>query len=49
LNFILCKLSGSAPPCADELTVIVTSVNPEIEPDNVNAVAPLASVLFVTT
>tara|TARA_B100001093_G_scaffold420965_1_gene413100 strand:+ start:789 stop:938 length:150 start_codon:yes stop_codon:yes gene_type:complete len=49
LNFILSNASGSAPPCADELTVTVTLLKPDIEPDNVNDVAPLASVLFVTT
>jgi len=47
--FILCNDSGSAPPCADEFTVTVMSVNPEIEPARVNAVAPFASVLLVTT
>ena len=40
---------GSAPLAAFVVVVIVTSEKPSMSPDNVNELAPLASVLFVTT
>ena len=40
--------SASAPPWELELVVMVTSENPSIFPDNVNALAPFELVVLVT-
>ena len=49
LNLIDSFVSGSDPPWATELVVIVAFVNPPIEPDNAKLEAPFASSLFETT
>ena len=48
LNRIDSFVCPTEPPCAEELVVIVTFVNPSIEPDREKELAPFASIVFVT-
>ena len=41
-------VSALAPPCELDTVEIVTSVNPPMLPDKLNALAPFDSVIFVT-